>query len=156
MKLHELPGDPTLKKKVKRRGRGHASGLGKTAGKGHKGQQARSGGHKRNQSFEGGQMPLQRRLPKRGFSNVTFANKPEVINLATLNLFGEGATVDAGALHAIGAVRKGRPVKVLGNGSLSVKGLTVQAQAFSETARKAIEAAGGSCAVVPAKVRPTA
>ncbi|NUP89158.1 MAG: 50S ribosomal protein L15, partial [Candidatus Sumerlaeia bacterium] len=144
MRLHELPGDPTLRKKTKRLGRGHGSGRGKTAGKGHKGLQARSGGHRRMAGFEGGQMPLQRRLPKRGFSNVAFGNPHQAVNLASLNVFGDGAKVDLAALRGRGLARRKLPVKILAKGTLTAKSLTVEAQAFSASARQAIEAAGGA------------
>lgn len=147
MKLHEIPGDPALAKKPKRLGRGHGSGQGKTAGKGHKGQQARSGARKRPY-FEGGQMPMVRRVPKRGFSNASFGTRHEVVNLTDLNRFADGATVDAQALRAERLVRRPLPIKVLAKGTLETKNLTVQAQAFSATARERIEAAGGKCEIV--------
>jgi len=128
-----------------RRGRGHASGNGKTAGKGHKGQKARSGAPR--PGFEGGQMPLYRRLPKRGFKN---RNTKEIvgINLSMLNRFEDGAVVDAEALLDAGIIKKTLDgVKILGNGELSKK-LTVKANAFSESAKEKIEAAGGSAEVI--------
>lgn len=128
-----------------RRGRGHASGNGKTAGKGHKGQKARSGAPR--PGFEGGQMPLYRRLPKRGFKN---RNTKEIvgINLSMLNRFEDGAIVDAEALLDAGIIKKTLDgVKILGNGELSKK-LTVKANAFSESAKEKIEAAGGSAEVI--------
>ena len=127
----------------KRVGRGHGSGNGKTAGRGEKGQKSRTG-FSRMRGFEGGQMPLHRRLPKRGFTNI-FKKVCAVVNLSDLESFDNGATIDEAALRQAGLV-KGRNdgIKVLGNGKLSKK-LTVQATKFSETARKQIEAAGGTC-----------
>jgi large subunit ribosomal protein L15 len=128
----------------KRLGRGPGSGLGKTAGKGHKGQKARSG-YKSKPGFEGGQMPLQRRVPKRGFKNP-FRRSFQVVNLADLQKL-EAAAVDQSALAAAGLVRSARqPVKILGGGEISRR-IKVTADAFSENARRAIEAAGGSCSV---------
>ena len=147
MKLNELSPAAGSKKKSKRIGRGHGSGWGKTAGKGHKGQKARSGGSIRP-GFEGGQMPLQRRVPKRGFNNI-FAKNVVAINLSTLNRkFNDGDTVDVEALKAAGVVKNGfDAVKVLGNGKLDKK-LTVKVSAFSESAKAAIEAAGGKAEVI--------
>ncbi len=147
MKLNELSPVEGSKKDAKRVGRGHGSGWGKTAGKGHKGQKARSGGGVRP-GFEGGQMPLQRRLPKRGFNNI-FAKTVVAINLSTLNRkFEDGATVDIEALKSAGVVKNGfDSVKVLGNGKLDKK-LTVKVSAFSESAKAAIEAAGGKAEVI--------
>ena len=129
-----------------RKGRGHGSGNGKTAGKGHKGQKARSGAPR--PGFEGGQMPLQRRIPKRGFNNI-FAKTVVAVNLSTLNRkFEDGATVDIEALVNAGVVKNGfDAVKVLGNGKLDKK-LTVKVSAFSESAKAAIEAAGGKAEVI--------
>ena len=130
----------------KRKGRGHATGNGKTAGRGHKGQKARSGGGVRI-GFEGGQMPLARRIPKRGFNNV-FAKPLEAVNVSVLNKFNDGDVVDAQALLDAGILSKCRyGVKLLGNGDVSRK-LTVKAAAFSETAKEKIEAAGGKAEVV--------
>ena len=130
----------------KRKGRGHGSGNGKTGGRGHKGQKARSGGKVRI-GFEGGQMPLARRLPKRGFNNI-FATPLEIINLNALNAFEDGETVTAEALLAKGILSKcAYGYKVLGNGSVTKK-VTVQAAAFSQSAKEAIEAAGGKAEVV--------
>jgi large subunit ribosomal protein L15 len=130
----------------KRKGRGHATGNGKTAGRGHKGQKARSGGGTRI-GFEGGQMPLARRIPKRGFNNI-FAKPLEAINVSALERFENGAVVDAQALLDAGVLSKCTyGVKVLGNGELTKK-LTVHAAAFSETAKQKIEAAGGKAEVV--------
>ena len=144
MKLHELSPVEGSKKDSKRIGRGHGSGWGKTAGKGHK---ARSGGGIRP-GFEGGQMPLQRRVPKRGFNNI-FAKNVVAINLSTLNRkFENGATVDVEALVNAGVIKNGfDAVKVLGNGKIDKK-LTVKVSAFSESAKAAIEAAGGKAEVV--------
>ena len=128
-----------------RRGRGHGSGNGKTAGKGHKGQKARSGAPR--PGFEGGQMPLYRRIPKRGFTN---RNTPDIvaINVSALEKFENGAVVDVAALKESGIVKNGRDgVKILGNGELTKK-LTVKANAFSASAKEKIEAAGGSVEVI--------
>jgi len=144
MKLHELKPNKGAKHRKKRLGSGESSGTGKTCGKGHKGQKSRSGGTIRT-GFEGGQMPLHRRLPKKGFSNVAFRDKVVVVNVARLaEKFEDGATVDEAALRAAGLV-KGRfdVVKILGNGELDKK-LNVIAQRVSTTARSKIEAAGGS------------
>ena len=130
----------------KRKGRGHATGNGKTAGRGHKGQKARSGGGTRI-GFEGGQMPLARRIPKRGFHNI-FAKPLTSVNVAALDKFEDGAVVDAQALLDAGIISKCKyGVKFLGNGAVSKK-LTVKAAAFSETAKQKIEAAGGKAEVV--------
>lgn len=146
MKLHELSPVEGSKKSVKRIGRGHGSGQGKTAGKGHKGQKARSGKGMRV-GFEGGQMPLQRRLPKRGFNNI-FAKKVVSVNVGALNKFEDGAVVDIAALVEAGIVKGSfDAVKVLSNGNLSKK-LTVKVSAYSEAAKAKIEAAGGKAEVV--------
>lgn len=146
MNLHELSPAVGSKKESKRIGRGHGSGWGKTAGKGHKGQKARSGGSIRP-GFEGGQMPLQRRVPKRGFNNI-FAQKIAIVNLGALNVFEDGSVVDAAALINAGIIKKELDgVKVLSNGKLSKK-LTVKASAFSETAKQKIEEAGGKAEVI--------
>ena len=130
----------------KRKGRGHATGNGKTAGRGHKGQKARSGGGTRI-GFEGGQMPLARRIPKRGCNNI-FAKPLTSVNVAALDKFEDGAVVDAQALLDAGIISKCKyGVKFLGNGEVSKK-LTVKAAAFSETAKQKIEAAGGKAEVV--------
>ena len=145
MKLHELNAPAGARKAVTRKGRGAGSGNGKTAGYGHKGQKARSGVKKAG--FEGGQMPLQRRLPKRGFHNI-FAKPLEIINLSALDKFEDGETVTAEALLAKGILSKcAYGYKVLGNGSVTKK-VTVQAAAFSQSAKEAIEAAGGKAEVV--------
>ena len=146
MKLHELSPVEGSKKDAKRIGRGHGSGWGKTAGKGHKGQKARSGGGVRP-GFEGGQMPLQRRVPKRGFNNI-FATEYAVVNLSDLNTFEDGAVVDAAALIEKGIIKKEYDgLKVLGNGELSKK-VTVKAAAFSASAKDKIVAAGGKYEVL--------
>lgn len=146
MKLQELSPAPGSVREVKRIGRGAGSGQGKTAGKGHKGQKARAG-RGMQPGFEGGQMPLQRRIPKRGFNNI-FATKYAIVNLAALNVFEEGATVDAEALIAKGIVKKAYDgIKILGNGAVSKK-LTVKAAAYSESAKAKIEAAGGKAEVI--------
>ena len=146
MKLHELSPAQGSTREVKRIGRGHGSGQGKTAGKGHKGQKARAG-HGMRPGFEGGQMPLQRRVPKRGFNNI-FASRYAIVNVAALNAFEDGAVVDAAALKAAGIVEAtAAGVKVLGNGTLTKK-LTVQLAAFSASAKEKIEAAGGKAEVI--------
>ena len=128
-----------------RRGRGHGSGNGKTAGKGHKGQKARSGATR--PGFEGGQMPLARRLPKRGFNNI-FAKRLETINVSALNKFEDGATVNVCDLLEQGILSKCEyGVKVLGNGEITKK-LTVRASAFSASAKEKIEKAGGTAEVI--------
>lgn len=146
MKLHELSPVEGSKKKSKRIGRGHGSGWGKTAGKGHKGQKARSGKGMRV-GFEGGQMPLQRRIPKRGFNNI-FRQDIVAINVGTLNKFEDGAVVDIAALTEKGIVKNSFDgVKILSNGTLTKK-LTVKANAFSKGAVAKIEAAGGKTEVI--------
>lgn len=147
MKLHELSPAPGSTHVSKRVGRGHGSGNGKTAGKGHKGQKARSGGGVRP-GFEGGQMPLQRRLPKRGFVNI-FATKYTTVNLADLDKkFEDGAVIDAAALKACGLIKKEQDgVKVLGVGEVT-KNFTVKATAFSASAKEKIEKAGGKAEVI--------
>ncbi len=147
MKLHELSPAPGSTSERKRIGRGPASGQGKTAGKGHKGQKARAGRGMRA-GFEGGQMPLQRRIPKRGFVNI-FAKEIAIVNLSALEeKFEDGAVVDVEALINAGLVKKQLDgVKVLGNGEISKK-LTVKVNAFSESAKAKIEAAGGKAEVI--------
>ena len=141
MKLNELSPAAGSAKAAYRKGRGAGSGNGKTAGKGHKGQNARSGGGVRP-GFEGGQLPLDRKLPKRGFTN-RFAVNYAVVNVEALNAFENGAVVDAAALKAAKIVRKELDgIKILGNGELT-KALTVKATVFSATAKEKIEAAGG-------------
>ena len=147
MKLHELSPAVGSTKEVKRVGRGHGSGNGKTAGKGHKGQNARSGGGVRP-GFEGGQMPLTRRIPKRGFNNI-FAKEYAVINVSDLNKFVDGTVVDTELLKASGLVKKVCDgVKVLGDGELTSKNLTVKAVKFTKTAVEKIEKAGGKVEVI--------
>ena len=146
MDLSNLKPAPGSTQKRKRLGRGPGSGLGKTSGRGHKGRGARSGGNT-HPRFEGGQMPLQRRLPKRGFHNP-FRREYSIVNLSRLEaVFDAGAVVDAAALLEHGLVRRGMPVKVLGQGELK-KALTVKAHAFSESAKTRIAAAGGSVEVI--------
>lgn len=146
MKLHELSPVEGSKKDAKRIGRGHGSGNGKTAGKGHKGQKARAG-HGMRLGFEGGQMPLQRRIPKRGFNNI-FAKNIVAINVSVLNKFEDGAEVTVEALENMGIVKNSfDAVKVLGNGDISKK-LTVKLNAYSESAKAKIEAAGGKAEVI--------
>lgn len=146
MKLHELSPAPGSVKEGFRVGRGAGSGNGKTAGKGHKGQNARSGGGVRP-GFEGGQMPLHRRIPKRGFVNI-FRTEYATVNVCDLNKFEDGAVVDAQALVEAGLLKKTLDgVKVLGRGEITKK-LTVNAAAFSEGAKSKIEAAGGKAEVM--------
>ena len=146
MKLHELTPAAGSTKEVKRKGRGHGSGNGKTAGKGHKGQKARSGGGVRP-GFEGGQTMLARRIPKRGFNNI-FATKYAVVNVADLERFVDGTVVDTELLKASGLVNKELDgIKVLGNGELT-KNLTVKAAKFSAAAKEKIEKAGGKAEVM--------
>lgn len=146
MKLHELSPAPGSVKKAYRKGRGPGSGNGKTAGKGHKGQNARSGGGVRP-GFEGGQMPLQRRLPKRGFNNI-FATVYATVNVSDLNKFEDGAVVDEKAIVEAGLLKKTLDgVKILGNGTLNKK-LTVNVKAYSESAKQKIEQAGGKAEVI--------
>ncbi len=145
MKLHELSPAPGSKKVRKRIGRGAGSGTGKTAGKGHKGQNARSGGGVRP-GFEGGQMPLQRRVPKRGFNNI-FATKYAIVNVGDLDRFEDGSEVDAALLKSVGLIKKEYDgLKILGNGELKKK-LTVVATKFSASAKEKIENLGGKAEV---------
>ena len=146
MELYNLSPAAGSTKEAFRKGRGHGSGNGKTGGRGHKGQKARSGGGVRV-GFEGGQMPLARRTPKRGFNNI-FAKPLEIVNLSTLDRFQDGDTVTVHALLEKGILSKCRyGYKVLGSGKLTKK-LTVQASAFSASAKEAIEAAGGKAEVM--------
>ena len=146
MKLHELSPVAGSTQVGKRKGRGHGSGNGKTGGRGHKGQKARSGGKVRV-GFEGGQMPLVRRVPKRGFNNV-FAKPLTAVNLTVLNRFEDGAVMDAAALIEAGVISNcPYGLKVLANGNLTKK-ITVKAAAFSESAKEKIEQAGGKAEVV--------
>ena len=145
MKLHELSPAPGSVKAPKRIGRGTGSGMGKTSTKGHKGQKARSGSKKNG--FEGGQMPLQRRLPKRGFNNI-FATVYATVKLSDLEKFEDGSVVDANALIEKGIIKKSLDgVKVLGNGELTKK-LTVKMTAYSASAKESIEKAGGKAEVI--------
>jgi len=146
MKLHELSPAQGAKKAPKRLGRGCGSGLGKTSGKGHKGQKARSGGGVRP-GFEGGQMPLTRRLPKRGFTNI-FAKVYSTVNLSDLESFEDGTVITADFLKEKRIIRKlNDGLKVLGNGNLTKK-LTVKADKFTKSAEQKIVAAGGNAEVV--------
>ena len=148
MKLHELSPAPGSTKGAWRKGRGTGSGNGKTAGRGHKGQNARSGGGVRP-GFEGGQLPLYRRLPKRGFTNSLFKKDYAIINLETLDkLFNDGDTVAMDVLLEKGIIRKElNGLKVLGRGEITKK-LTVKAKIFSASAKEKIEAAGGKAEVI--------
>ena len=147
MKLHELSPVAGSTHVAKRKGRGVGTGNGKTGGRGHKGQHARSGG-KTRVGFEGGQMPLARRVPKRGFINV-YAKPLTAINVAALNRFEDGAVVDAAALIEKGIINDcPYGLKVLSNGNLTVKNLTVKAAAFSESAKEKIQQAGGKAEVI--------
>jgi large subunit ribosomal protein L15 len=155
MRLHDLKPRPGAKHRRKRLGQGESSGHGKTSGRGGKGQSARSGSSIRV-GFEGGQMPLIRRMPKRGFNNAAFKTQYLPINLEALNQFEEGATVDEALLRQRG-LANGRAdgIKVLGGGELTRK-LTVRAHAFSASARAKIESRGGVCEVVSARKQPSA
>ena len=147
MKLHELRPSEGAFKTSKRLGRGTGSGLGKTSGKGHKGQNARSGGGVRP-GFEGGQLPLFRRLPKRGFSNAMFKVEYATINVSDLEKFEDGAVVTPELLKEMGILKKQLAgVKVLGNGELTKK-ITVKANKFSKSAIEKIEAIGGKAEVI--------
>ena len=147
MKLHELAPAQGSVKPAWRKGRGPGSGNGKTAGKGHKGQNARSGGGVRP-GFEGGQLPIYRKLPKRGFNNYKFAKNYAIVNVSDLNMFNDGDTVNLAALMEAGVVRKPLcGLKVLGNGELTKK-ITVEAAVFSASAKEKIEAAGGKTEVI--------
>jgi len=157
MRLHDLKPRPGAKHRRKRLGQGESSGHGKTSGRGGKGQTARSGSSIRI-GFEGGQMPLIRRIPKRGFNNAQFAVRYIPINLDALNKFDDGATVDEAALRKCGLANgTGKRVKILGQGELTRK-LTVKAHAFSATAKAKIEKLGGACQLIetgpPAKPAP--
>jgi large subunit ribosomal protein L15 len=144
MRLHNLKPNPGAKHRRKRLGQGESSGHGKTSGRGGKGQSARSGSSIRP-GFEGGQMPLIRRIPKRGFNNTRHATRYIPVNLDTLNRFEEGAQVDEAALKAIGAANgPGHGIKILGTGDLKKK-VNVSAHAFSASARAKIEGLGGKC-----------
>lgn len=146
MELQDLVSVKGSTRGKRRIGRGHGSGWGKTAGKGHKGQNARSGGGVRP-GFEGGQMPLQRRIPKRGFNNI-FAKKVVAVNVGELEKFGEGSVIDANELISMGLVNRSfDKIKILGEGNLT-KNLTVKAQMFSKSAKEKIESAGGKAEVI--------
>lgn len=147
MKLHELSPAPGSRKVRIRVGRGLGSGLGKTSGRGHKGQNARSGGGVRT-GFEGGQMPLYRRLPKRGFKNI-FAKEYAEVNVSSLNRFEDGATVDPAALVEAGILKNvcDGVLRILGNGEITKK-LTVVANGFTKSAEEKITAAGGKVEVI--------
>ncbi|TAL02751.1 MAG: 50S ribosomal protein L15 [Verrucomicrobia bacterium] len=147
MRLHNLKPRPGAKHRRKRLGQGESSGHGKTSGRGGKGQTARSGSSIRI-GFEGGQMPLIRRIPKRGFNNTRFGTRYIAVNLESLNQFDDGARVDASAIKAAGLANgPGDGIKILGDGELSKK-LTVCAHAFSASAKQKIEAKGGKCEVI--------
>lgn len=146
MKLHELSPAPGSRRDRKRKGRGHGSGNGKTAGRGHKGQNARSGGGVRP-GFEGGQNPIYIRLPKRGFTNI-FRTEYEIVNLNDLNRFEDGAEITPETLKSSGLVKNNKHgIKILGDGDLNVK-LTVKANKFSQKAIEKIQAAGGQTEVI--------
>ena len=146
LQLHTIKPNPGAKHRKKRLGNGESSGLGKTCGKGNKGQKARSGGTIRP-GFEGGQMPLYRRLPKRGFKNI-FADKYAVVNVEQLNRFEDKAVVDPAALVEAGILKNVLDgVRILGNGELT-KALDVRAQGFTKSAQQKIEAAGGKVEVI--------
>ena len=148
MKLHELQPAAGSKKTRTRVGRGLGSGLGKTSGRGQKGQNSRSGGGVRS-GFEGGQMPLYRRLPKRGFNNSVFAKQYAEVNVEQLNRFEDGATVDPVALIEAGFLKNVRDgIRILGNGTLETKNLTVIANGFTKSAEEKITAAGGKVEVI--------
>jgi len=148
MKLHELQPAAGSKKARTRVGRGLGSGLGKTSGRGQKGQNSRSGGGVRS-GFEGGQMPLYRRLPKRGFNNSVFAKQYAEVNVEQLNRFEDGAVVDPVALIEAGILKNVRDgIRILGNGSLETKNLTVIANGFTKSAEEKITAAGGKVEVI--------
>jgi large subunit ribosomal protein L15 len=150
MRLHNLKPRPGAKHRTKRLGQGESSGHGKTAGRGGKGQTARSGSSIRP-GFEGGQMPLIRRIPKRGFNNARFTTKYLGVNVGELEKFDEGARVDETSLRAVGLANgRGDGVKILGDGELSKK-LVVSASAFSASAKAKIEAKGGTCEIVSRK-----
>jgi|SRR6266404_2146685 len=150
MRLHDLKPRPGAKHRRKRLGQGESSGHGKTSGRGGKGQTARSGSSIRI-GFEGGQMPLIRRIPKRGFNNARHTTRYLPVNLEALNRFDDGSRVDESALRTVGLANgRGHGVKILGDGELTKK-LTVSAHAFSASAKAKIEAKGGICEIISAK-----
>jgi len=150
MRLHNLKPRPGAKHRTKRLGQGESSGHGKTSGRGGKGQTARSGSSIRI-GFEGGQMPLIRRIPKRGFNNARFATQYIAVNVGELNKFDDGAKVDEAALRAIGLANgHASGIKILGDGELNKK-LSVSAHAFSASAKAKIEAKGGACEIIVRK-----
>jgi large subunit ribosomal protein L15 len=154
MRLHDLKPRPGAKHRRKRLGQGESSGHGKTSGRGGKGQTARSGSSIRI-GFEGGQMPLIRRIPKRGFNNARFATRYLPVNVGDLNDFDDGARVDETALRNAGLVNgRGDGVKILGEGELKKK-LTVSVHAFSASAKSKIEAKGGACELISVKPSET-
>jgi large subunit ribosomal protein L15 len=144
--IHDLRPSPGATHSKKRLGRGPGSGHGKTAGRGNKGQKSRSG-YRHQRGFEGGQMPLHRRVPKRGFTNI-FRIEYDIVNISDLDRFEAGAAVTPETLAGMRLARKTRPVKILGDGAIT-RALTVSAHKFSAGARAAIEAAGGRCEVIP-------
>jgi large subunit ribosomal protein L15 len=153
MRLHDLKPRPGAKHRRKRLGQGESSGHGKTSGRGGKGQSARSGSSIRS-TFEGGQMPLFRRLPKRGFNNKRHTTRYLPVNLTDLNQFEDGAQVDAEAIKSLGLANgPGHGIKILGTGELTRK-LNVTAHAFSASARSKIEAKGGKCEIAAKPVAP--
>jgi len=150
MRLHDLKPRPGAKHRRKRLGQGESSGHGKTSGRGGKGQTARSGSSIRI-GFEGGQMPLIRRIPKRGFNNARHATTYIPVNVESLNVFEDGARVDEAALRSVGLANgKGNGVKILGDGDVKKK-LSVSAHAFSASAKAKIKAKGGTCEVIARK-----
>jgi large subunit ribosomal protein L15 len=151
MRLHDLKPRPGAKHRRKRLGQGESSGHGKTSGRGGKGQTARSGSSIRI-GFEGGQMPLIRRIPKRGFNNANFAIRYVPVNLEALNKFEDGATVEESDIRGLGLAKGGKRIKVLGNGELTKK-LTIKVHAFSATARAKIEKLGGVCQLITPHVK---
>jgi large subunit ribosomal protein L15 len=155
MRLHDLKPRPGARHRRKRLGQGESSGHGKTSGRGGKGQTARSGSSIRI-GFEGGQMPLIRRIPKRGFNNARHAIRYLAVNIESLNRFEDGARVDETALRAAGLANgKATGIKILGDGDLKKK-LTVAVHAFSASARKKIESLGGACEVIGAREKQPA
>lgn len=155
MRLHDLKPRPGAKHRTKRLGQGESSGHGKTSGRGGKGQSARSGSSIRS-TFEGGQMPLFRRIPKRGFNNARHTTAYHPVNLSDLNQFEDGANVDVEALKSLGLANgKNLGIKILGKGELTKK-VNVTAHAFSASARTAIEGKGGKCELITKAAKPAA